>query len=139
MTLAYTYIVLNCVLVGSSRGTWCLKSAQQHVQVRSPLFELHILCSLCCCAGRYDKNGDGTLSESEFNAALVGSGIQLNKDDAKKFFKKVDASGDDVVDYKVCFMASSAGCAARSAFLGGSSMHLYLVVIIWLKIDKLRP
>ena len=78
------------------------------------------------------------LSESEFNAALVGSGIQLNKDEAKKFFKKVDASGDDVVDYKVCFMASSAGCAARSAFLGGSSMHLYLIIFIWLKINKLR-
>lgn len=36
-------------------------------------------------------------------AALLGSGIQLSKDEAKKFFKKVDASGDDVVDYKVLY------------------------------------
>lgn len=43
------------------------------------------------------------MSESEFNAALLGSGIQLSKDEAKKFFKKVDASGDDVVDYKVLY------------------------------------
>ena len=94
------------MLVGSSRGTWFSRSVQQNLQVRGALFDHRIVFTVCC-AGRYDKNGDGTLSEGEFNAALVGSGIELSKDEAKKFFKKVDASGDNLVDYKVRFTASS--------------------------------
>ena len=53
------------------------------------------------CSRRYDCNGDGTLNQREFEAALAEQKVVLTKDEKAKFFKKVDASGDDLVDYKV--------------------------------------
>lgn len=50
---------------------------------------------------RYDGNGDGTLCRREFEAALAEQNIVLSQEEKVKFFKKIDASGDDQVDYKV--------------------------------------
>lgn len=50
---------------------------------------------------RFDRDGSGFLSKSEFAEALKASGISVTGADIGKFFKKLDKNCDESIDFKV--------------------------------------